>query len=89
MPQQKTLDSLWGKSSTTNNPNPDPAVPGNNAPAAAAHHDSFDVETKNKIRKLVKKKLRPRTQELKFDITDEWVYYHKEDPEVSTHHHTY
>ena len=81
MPQQKTLDSLWGKSSTTNNPNPDPAVPGNNALAAAAHHDSFDVETKNKIRKLVKKKLRPRTQELKFDITDEWVYYHKEDPD--------
>ena len=27
MPQQKTLDSLWGKSSTTNNQNPDPAVP--------------------------------------------------------------
>ena len=70
-----------GKSSATINSNPVPAVPVHNTPTEAAHHDSFDVETKNKIRKLVKKKLRPRTQELKFDITDEWVYYHKEDPD--------
>ena len=62
MSRQKTLDSIWGKFGSTSNPNPDPAVPVDNTPVAVPHYDSFDVETKNAIHKLVKKKLRPRTR---------------------------
>ncbi len=46
------------------------------------HYANFSVKQRNKIRKLVKEKLRPRAPDLVFEVKDEWVYYLKDNPEV-------
>ena len=41
------------------------------------------MKEKSEIRKIVKKKFRPRAPDLIFETMDEWVYYNKDTPEVN------
>ena len=51
--------------------------------AKEPHWQSFTLKEKSEIRKIVKKKFRPRAPDLIFETMDEWVYYNKDTPEVN------